>query len=62
MEYMVIGGVSLFIYYIISSFLFPNIQFYNELIDLKYNPTWMLIMQQIKFITIGFILKKMNLI
>ena len=53
--YLVFAGIGMLLYYPLSSFLFPNIQFQNNDLDLKYNPTWIVILTQVKLLVSGTI-------
>lgn len=52
--YVFFASIGILLYYPLSSFLFPNIQFQNKALDLKYDPTFVVILTQIKLLISGF--------
>merc|ERR1712070_528639 len=40
-------------YYFMSTFIYPNLQFANKSLDLKYNPAFMILQAQIKLVLTG---------
>lgn len=48
--YIILGAICILIYYPTCTFFFPNFQFQNKLLDLKYKPTWFVIFIQVKLI------------
>ena len=55
--YIFFAALGIILYYPLSSFLFPNIQFQNKSLDLKYDPTFIVILTQIKLLISGNLLK-----
>ena len=51
--YMGIAAIALLIYYPISTFMFPNFQFQNKVLDLKYDPSYVVVLIQGKLIITG---------
>lgn len=51
--YVFFASLGVVLYYPLSSFLFPNIQFQNKALDLKYDPTFVVILTQIKLLISG---------
>ena len=51
--YMGIGALALLIYYPISTFIFPNFQFQNKVLDLKYDPSFTVIQIQGRLLITG---------
>ncbi len=51
--YVFLAGLGILLYYPLSSFLFPNIQFQNKSLDLKYDPTFIVISTQVKLLICG---------
>jgi uncharacterized membrane protein len=47
--------IGILLYYPMSTFLYPNFQFQNKLLDLKYVPTWFVFTIQAKLIIAGII-------
>lgn len=51
---MVFGAVlAVMLYYPLSSFIYPNLQFADKTLDLKYKPTFVIILAQGKLVIIG---------
>ena len=48
--YALLALVGLATYYPVASFLVPNLQFKNKALDLKYNPSFMVLLLQIKLV------------
>lgn len=48
--YLIIGVLGMLVYYPMCTFMFPNFQFKNKMLDLKYNPSWIVILIQIKLL------------
>ena len=55
---MLVTLLGIFIYYPLSSFMFPNLQFQDKALDLKYNPSFMVLQVQVKLIITGKLQKK----
>lgn len=51
--YIFLAVIGVLLYYPLSSFLFPNIQFQNKSLDLKYDPTFIVILTQMKLLISG---------
>lgn len=45
--YMSVGFLSLGLYYPLSTFMFPNFQFLDKTLDIKYDPSYMVIYVQV---------------
>ncbi len=54
---MGIGALALLIYYPISTFMFPNFQFQNKVLDLKYDPSFVVLTIQAKLLISGNLIK-----
>jgi len=52
--YMGMGAIALLIYYPISTFMFPNFQFQNKVLDLKYDPSFVVLNIQAKLLISAF--------
>ena len=52
-RYQIIGGVFLFIYHLFASFIFPNLQWAHQSLELKYDPTFMAISIQVKLLIVA---------
>lgn len=53
--YVFLASLGIILYYPLSSFLFPNIQFQNKSLDLKYDPTFLVILAQVKLLIAGIL-------
>eukprot|EP00828_Plagiopyla_frontata_P045261 TRINITY_DN7692_c0_g1_i1.p1 TRINITY_DN7692_c0_g1~~TRINITY_DN7692_c0_g1_i1.p1 ORF type:complete len:228 (-),score=16.55 TRINITY_DN7692_c0_g1_i1:75-758(-) len=51
--YMCLSIMGLALYYPISTFLYPNLQFQDKGLDLKYNPSYLVLLIQLKLIISG---------
>ncbi len=52
-NFMVLGGITSLIYYLLVSFTYPNMQLEQAGCDLKYDPTFIVILTQIKLLIAG---------
>lgn len=48
--YLAIAIICLLIFYPMLSFLYPNLQFQNRALDLRYDPTYLVVAMQIKLV------------
>ncbi|EAR95963.2 transmembrane protein, putative (macronuclear) [Tetrahymena thermophila SB210] len=48
-----LGVLGIFIFYPMASFLWPNVQYQNRSLDLRYDPTYLVISTQVKFLLAG---------
>eukprot|EP00828_Plagiopyla_frontata_P006925 TRINITY_DN1314_c0_g1_i1.p1 TRINITY_DN1314_c0_g1~~TRINITY_DN1314_c0_g1_i1.p1 ORF type:complete len:463 (+),score=24.23 TRINITY_DN1314_c0_g1_i1:27-1415(+) len=53
-DYLFGTGFALLAYFPIITFFYPNFQFYNSVLTLKYERGWIILNSSIKFIIIGF--------
>lgn len=51
--YMVLAFIGLGLYYPMSTFFFPNFQFQDKALDVKYNPSFIVLLTQAKLIISG---------
>jgi len=50
LAYMVGAGLALLMYYPLASFVFPNLQFADKLLDLKFEPSFLVMFQQTRLL------------
>jgi len=50
---MIVGGIAALIYYLLCSFTYPNMQYEQAGCDLKYDPTFIVILTQVKLLIAG---------
>jgi len=55
LKYMAIATVGILLYYPISTFMYPNFQFQDKGLDLKYDPSFLVLNIQAKLLITGFI-------
>lgn len=54
-RYMGVSFLSLMLYYPISTFMYPNLQFQNKALDVKYDPSYKIIKVQACLILAGIL-------
>jgi len=47
------GALAIFAYYPISTFMYPNFQFQDKVLDLKYEPSFLVLSIQAKLVLTG---------
>lgn len=50
---IVFAIISILVIYPIGTFLFPNVQFQNKSLDLRYDPTYLVLRNQVTFLVAG---------
>ncbi|KRX02161.1 hypothetical protein PPERSA_06356 [Pseudocohnilembus persalinus] len=51
--YMIGAVIGILCYYPVSTFMFPNFQFQDKALDIKYDPTFLVIYMQVKILILG---------
>eukprot|EP00002_Diphylleia_rotans_P039127 TRINITY_DN9002_c0_g1_i1.p1 TRINITY_DN9002_c0_g1~~TRINITY_DN9002_c0_g1_i1.p1 ORF type:complete len:1504 (+),score=222.72 TRINITY_DN9002_c0_g1_i1:71-4582(+) len=51
--YVAIGGIGIIFYYPVATFLYPNLQFQDQALDIKFDPTFVVIFAQASLIYAG---------